>query len=160
MQDRIPRVLSLLAASLTVFAALAHAQLAIPRTGTTKPVVHADVPAEFKAAIGQLSGAKSSLEKAGDKWGGYRVKAIRSIDQILKEVGDPQVKSHSEMKSGNTDEPAALQSGISQLNAAKSDFQNSGNQWGGRRAKAISLIDQALKDLQLGIEYAKSHKTY
>jgi hypothetical protein len=64
------------------------------------------------------------------------------------------------MKSGPKDVPADLQSGIAGLNSTKSDFERAGNQWGGRKAKAISLINEALRELQTGIEFAKSHGTY
>jgi len=152
----------LLAVSLGICTTFSEAQMATPRLGTgTKPaVVQKDVPAEFQAAIAQMISAKGDLEKAGDKWGGHRVKAIGIIDQALRAVGQPPVASRNEMKSGNTDEPALMNSGISKLNTAKSEFEKSGNQWGGRRAKAVSLIDEALKELQVGIEYAKSHHTY
>jgi hypothetical protein len=161
MQLRFLKAILVLAVVLSVFVAISPAQITIPRNGMTpKSAVQQDVPGEFKAAISQMLGAKSSLEKAGDRWGGHRVKAIHSIDEALREIGQPQSGGRTEMKSGSTDEPAALESGITQLNAAKSDFERSGNQWGGRRAKAITLIDQALRDLQQGIEYAKAHKTY
>jgi hypothetical protein len=154
-----------LAAGLGVFGAVSQAQTAViprqtatPRQAQTATVQN--VPAEYKSGISSLLSAKSALEKAGDKWGGHRVKAIHQIDEALRALGQTPAVSPSEMKSGNTDEPAELQSGISQLNTAKSDFERAGSQWGGRKAKAISYVDEALKELQVGIEYAKEHKTY
>src|SRR5579872_2744945 len=147
-----------LASGLSVFSVVSPAQIANPRTATApKPgqTVQKDVPAEFKSGIAQLTSAKAILEKAGDKWGGHRAKAIHLIDEALGALGQPQAKSTGEMKSGPKDQPSDLQSGIADLNSAKSDFEHAGNQWGGRRAKAISLIDQALSELQAGIEFAK-----
>jgi hypothetical protein len=166
VQGRVRRMVVVLAAGLGVFGVVSQAQTAaIPRQAAaprqTQPTtVQKDVPAEYKSGISSLLGAKSALEKAGDKWGGHRVKAIHEIDEALRALGQTPVVSSTEMKSGNTDEPAELQSGISQLNTAKSDFERAGNQWGGRKAKAISYVDEALKQLQVGIEYAKAHKTY
>jgi hypothetical protein len=154
--------LVVLVMGLSVFGAFSQAQIASPspRAATAPRQVQKDVPAEFKSGIAQLISAKSVLEKAGDKWGGHRVKAIHLIDEALRTAGHPQARSAGEMKSGPKDEPAELQSGIADLNSAKSDFERAGNQWGGRKAKAISLIDEALRELQTGIEYAKSHGTY
>jgi hypothetical protein len=157
-----------LLSSLVAFGASSQAQTANPRmtatpkqaTTTKAAAVQADVPAEFRAGIASMIGAKSALEKAGDKWGGHRVQAIHFIDEALKTVGQPQTANPTEMQSGPKDEPAAMESGISQLNNAQSEFEKSGNQWGGRRANALSLIGSAQKELQVGIEYAKSHGTY
>ena len=156
-----------LASGLSVFGAVSQAQMTNPRAATSpkqaqnvQKTVQKDVPAEFKSGIAQLISAKGILEKAGDKWGGHRVKAIHLIDEALAAVGQPQARSAGEMKSGPKDVPADLQSGIADLNSAKSDFERAGNQWGGRKARAISLINEALRELQTGIEYAKSHGTY
>jgi hypothetical protein len=156
------RAFLLLAACLTASTAFSQTQIPNLRPGQTprSAMVQKDVPAEFQSAIAALASAKGDLERAGDKWGGHRVKAIHEIDQMLREVGHPQASTSTEMRSGSVDEPAVLQSGIAKLNAAKSDFERSGNQWGGRRVKAIAGINAALQELQTGIEYAKAHKTY
>jgi len=72
--------------------------------------------------------------------GGHRVKAIALIDQVLRVVRQPPAASKTEMNSGSKDEPAEMQSGMRALQNAESDFERSGNAWGGRRAKAMSLI--------------------
>jgi hypothetical protein len=64
------------------------------------------------------------------------------------------------MQSGNVDEPDMMNSGISSLQEARVDFENAGNDWGGRKEKGVALIDQALKDLQAGIDWSKEHNTY
>jgi hypothetical protein len=53
-----------------------------------------------------------------------------------------------------------MNSGISSLETAKVDFAKAGNNWGGRKARAVALIDQAFQDLQTGINWAKEHHTY
>ena len=119
-----------------------------------------NVPAEYRQGIAQLRVAKGYLEKAGDKWGGYRVKGIASIDQAFTALGVSPESTPQEMQSGNVDEPRMMNSGISSLKAARADFEKTHNDWGGRKEKTVALIDQALKDLQAGIDWAKAHKTY
>jgi hypothetical protein len=151
-----------LAASLGVLAALSQAQTPSAKQPATKATTTAqqNVPAEYQAGIAQLRTAKGYLEKAGDKWGGYRIKGIESIDQAFKTLGVSPESTRNEMQSGNVDEPTMMNSGISSLQAAKADFAKAGNDWGGRKEKAVALIDQALKDLQTGIKTAKEQKAY
>jgi hypothetical protein len=151
-----------LVASLGIFVALSQAQTATAKQTATKAPTTSqqNVPAEYQTGITQLRVAKGYLEKAGDKWGGYRVKGIASIDQAFKAFGVSPESTPQEMQSGNVDEPGILNSGISALQAARADFAKAGNDWGGRKEKGVALIDQALKDLQTGITWAKEHKMY
>jgi hypothetical protein len=162
-------VILVVAASLGVLSVFSRAQTSNPKQPATKapqPATKApnttqqNVPAEYQAGIAKLRIAKGYLEKAGDKWGGYRVKAIASIDQAFTALGVSPESTPNEMQSGNVDEPAMMNSGISNLQAAKADFAKAGNNWGGRKEKGVALIDQALKDLQTGIDWAKKNKTY
>jgi hypothetical protein len=123
-------------------------------------VVQQNVPAESQAGIAQLRAAKGYLEKAGDKWGGYRGKGITSIDEVLKVLGVNPESTPQEMESGSVDEPGMMNKGIACLQAAKTDFAKAGNEWGGRKAQGVALIDQALQDLQAGINWAKENKMY
>jgi hypothetical protein len=137
--------------------ALASAQLANPRQiGTPIANAQANVPGPYRAGIAALLNAKSNLEKAGDKWGGHRIKAIHLIDTAMQATGHPQAESRAEMNSGSVDEPTAMQNGIASLQQARGSFA----QAGGRAGNIIGLINQALSELQIGIEYAKSHNTY
>jgi hypothetical protein len=150
-----------LVASLGILMASSQAQTATAKQPVTKAptTTQQNVPAEYQAGIAQLRVAKGYLEKAGDKWGGYRVKGVASIDQAFKAFGVSPESTPHEMQSGN-DEPAMMNSGISALQTARADFAKAGNDWGGRKEKGVALIDQALKDLQTGITWAKEHKTY
>lgn len=123
-----------------------------------RPGQAADGPAppQIQAGIAALVSAKASLEKAGDKWGGHRVKAIALIDKALKACGQSQVHAKGEMNSGPTDDMASLQAGNSQLVNAQNDFTNSTDTWGGRKDKALPLISQALQELQAAISTEKS----
>jgi hypothetical protein len=148
---------------LGIFTVSSQAQTSNPKQPAAKTSTAAhqqNVPAEYQAGIAQLRVAKGYLEKAGDKWGGYRVKGIASIDQALSALGVSPESTPQEMVSGNVDEPGMMNSGIARLQAAKADFAKAGNNWGGRKEKAVALIDQALRDLQTGVNWAKEHKTY
>ena len=146
----------------SVFTMFSQGQTSKPKQPATKTTTASqqNVPAEYQEGIAQLRIAKGYLEKAGDKWGGYRVKGIASIDQALKALGVSPESTPQEMESGNVDEPGMMNSGVASLQTAKADFAKAGNNWGGRKARAIALIDQALQDLQTGISWAKEHKTY
>lgn len=155
------KVILALVASLGVFTGLSPAQTPRPKQPAKRSATTAQsVPAEYQAGIGQLRIAKGYLEKAGDKWGGYRVRGIAAIDQAFKAFGVSPESTPTEMQSGNVDEPGMMDSGISGLQTAKADFEDAGDDWGGRKEKALSLVDQALNDLQTGINWAKDHKTY
>jgi hypothetical protein len=155
-------VILALVATLGVFTTRSQAQTSKPSQAATRSAAAApqNVPAEYQDGIAQLRIAKGYLEKAGDKWGGYRVKGIASIDQAFKALGVSPESTPQEMESGNVDEPTMMNNGIASLQTAKSDFARVGNNWGGRKAKAVALIDQALQDLQTGIGWAEEHKTY
>jgi hypothetical protein len=153
-------ILALLA-NAGIFMALSQAQMPNPKQPATKAInAQQNVPAEYQAGIAQLRIAKGYLEKAGDKWGGYRVKGIASIDQAFKALGVSPESTPQEMQSGNVDKPSMMNSGISSLQAARADFAKAGDNWGGRKEKGVALIDRALNDLQTGISWAKEHKTY
>lgn len=114
------------------------------------------IPAEFQPGVAAMVNAKSSLEKAGDKWGGHRVKAIHLIDQALLACGQRHPAAPGEMKSGPTDLTQPLEAGMTQLTNAKNLFSQATDPWGGRRDKAISFMNQALQELQTAIAFEKN----
>jgi hypothetical protein len=116
------------------------------------------VPPLIKTGIAALVSAKASLEKAGDKWGGHRVKAITLIDQALKACGQTQTHTKGEMTSGSTDDTTSMQAATTELTTAQKDFTNSKSTWGGRRDQALPLINQALQELQLAATAASGPK--
>lgn len=149
-----------LATSLCAFAGSAAAQTSTAKRPASKAGAQQNVPEEYQAGIKQLRVAKGYLEKAGDKWGGYRVKGIASVDQAFKALGVSAESTPDEMQSGNVDEPGMMNNAIACLEKAKADFGNAGNGWGGRKATAVRRIDHALGDLQTGIDWAKGHNMY
>jgi hypothetical protein len=116
------------------------------------------VPPELAPGVASLVSAKASLEKAGDKWGGHRVKAIALIDKALKACGKTGTHTAGEMKSSTTDDAAALQTGTTELTNAQTVFKNAKNKWGGRTAQVATLIDQALTELQAAGNATKKRK--
>ncbi|HEY1659342.1 MAG TPA: hypothetical protein VGG14_13400 [Candidatus Sulfotelmatobacter sp.] len=156
-------VILALATTLGVFTTHSQGQTSKPNQATTRSAAAAaqqNVPAEYEDGIAQLRVAKGYLEKAGNKWGGYRIKGIGSIDRAFKALGVSPESTPQEMESGNVDEPTMMNSGIASLQEAKADFAKAGNNWGGRKARAVALIDQALQDLQTAISWAQEHQTY
>lgn len=181
MTQRISRILILLAASgLAVSGARLRAQAnatpstppnSTPPASNTKPNAKLQprpkqpaaapagaVPPMLQAGITAMLSAKTTLEAAGDKWGGHRIKAIKLIDQALNACGQTQTPGKGEMKSGPTDDTAAMQTATADLTKAQKDFQNAKNTWGGRRDQALPFITQALQELQLAATAQKGPK--
>ncbi|HEX8814140.1 MAG TPA: hypothetical protein VF753_01445 [Terriglobales bacterium] len=157
--QRLGTLVIALAASFVISIGTSQAQ-AKPATKAVQPNM-ANVPAEYKGGINELRVAKYYLEKAGDKWGGYRVKGIAQIDNALRALlGTALASQPDEMASGNTDEPTMMNQGIQHVESARGDLAKAGDNWGGRREKALAFIDQAITDLQTGVSYAKQNKTY
>jgi hypothetical protein len=152
----LPTLILALAASLVVSQTLSQAQT------SKQPATKAEtsVPAEYQGGIAELRVAKGYLEKAGDKWCGHRANGISFIDQTFKALGVSTESTPHEMQTGNIDEPGMMNGGMSSLRTAKADIEKVGNDWGGRKERAVKLIDQALKELQEGVDCAKKNKTY
>jgi len=147
-----------LVVSLSAFTARSQAQMAPPKPHAKPP--QQDVPAEYRAGIAELRVAKGYLQKAGDRWGGYRAKAIGTIDRAFKALGVSPESTPHEMESAHADEPGMMNEGISHLQAAREAFAQAGDEWGGRKAKGVALIDEALEHCQTAITWAKEHKSY
>jgi len=149
-----------LGAILCVLTASTNAQTAPTRQPGARTPAQQNVPAEYQEGIAQMRVAKGYLEKAGDKWGGYRVKGIAAIDRAFKVLGVSPESTPQEMESGNVDEPGMMNNGIASLQAALDEFAKAGSNWGGRKERGVALINQALQDLQTGIDWARQHNTY
>lgn len=115
------------------------------------------VPAEFQSGVAAMTAAKTALEGAGTEWGGHRIKAIRLINQALNACGQRDAAT-GQAQAKSPDQPAALQTGITQLTNAQNVFSQSTNAWGGRRDKAVNFINQALTELQAAQASEKTPK--
>jgi len=58
------------------------------------------------------------------------------------------------------DVPAELTSAVQKLQSARNDLEHGGGDWGGHKSNAIARVDEALKELQLAVEWAKARKVY
>jgi len=116
------------------------------------------VPAEFQAGITAMQSAGGYLQNAGNKWGGHKVKAVNLINQALVACGQPR-NSPAGANSGATDESSAVQSALTQMTSARDVFAGATDAWDGRRDQALALINQAISEIQAGIDFAKSHSS-
>jgi hypothetical protein len=118
------------------------------------------IPPAINAGIEAMVSSKASLENAGNKWGGHKDKAIKLIDQALEACGQTPTPDNGGGKPSPADETPAMQAGLTQLTAAQKHFMSAKNAWGGRRDQALAVINQALTEVQAGIDFAKNHNTY
>ena len=119
----------------------------------------APVSSDFSAGLANLLSAKSALAQSGNRWGGHKQTAVRMIDRAIAACGQNQVASPAEQQSPPANEQSAMQDGITQLNSAKSVFETA-NDSSACSTTAIPLINQALQELQAGVDFAKSHNNY
>jgi len=117
------------------------------------------VPPEFQPAITALHSAQSSLLTAGLKWGGHKQKASNFINQALKACGQPIIPL-KEADAPAAEQSADMQAGSTQLTNAISVFTGATDTWGGCRDQAVSLMNQALTEIQAGIDFAKNAGTF
>lgn len=69
-----------------------------------------------------------------------------------------QADATAQMQSVQTkDVPKEIYDASHQLQVAKADLEQAGGEWGGHKANAMNHVNQALRELQLAMEYAKSH---
>jgi hypothetical protein len=164
IQKNFRAVVVVMASILCASGVLPHAQNGTPSASQQPNPNHpakapaGTVPPELQPGIASLVSAKASLEQAGSKWGGHRVKAIGLIDKALKACGQTQTHTAGEMKSGSTDDAAAMQAGTTELTNAQTVFKNSKNKWGGKTAQVLTLINESLQELQLATNAANKPK--
>jgi len=113
------------------------------------------VPPEFQPAVTALHSAQSSLLTAGPKWGGHKQKASNFINQALKACGQPIIPL-KEADAPAAEQSAAMQAGSTQLTNAISVFTGATDTWGGCRDQAVNSMNQALSEIQAGIQFAKN----
>jgi len=117
------------------------------------------VPAEFQAGLADLQNAQNSLLTAGLKWGGHKAKASGFINQALTACEQPTIPLR-EAAVAATEQSAAMQNSFTQLTNAINVFKSSTDTWEGRRDQAVTLMQQALSEIQAGIDFAKNHNNF
>ena len=95
---------------------------------------------------------------------GLSVQAALSQSQSVtqKQASGAQVASQADAPAQlqnvqTKDVPKEIYDASHQLQVAKADLEQAGGEWGGHKASALNHVNQALRELQLAIEYAKSH---
>lgn len=125
-------------------------------------------------ALSSLREAQKSLEKATADKGGYRIKALDLVKQASKETQlgiefdqtNPNNRGRSENVSQrrtgaapqNSEYQPNMQHALSSLMDAQRFLQGATSDKGGHRTKALELVNQAMKESKLGIEYDLAHK--
>jgi hypothetical protein len=103
------------------------------------------------AARADLQTAKSELQAALRNKGGHRANAAGLTNRAIGEVNAGIAYARRHNHASSPDQPhmraalAALNSALNNLNRAEADK-------GGHRANAMSLVNQAISEVKLGIE--------
>jgi hypothetical protein len=58
------------------------------------------------------------------------------------------------------DAPGEIRHAIDNLNEANAHLKGAGGEWGGHKAKAMNFIGEALRELNLGVDWAHAHGQY
>jgi hypothetical protein len=129
------------------------------------PLVHAgpltpDQP-RMQEAKANLEAARSELQNAEHNKGGHRAKALGYVDAAIVEVERgiqfDRRNNHAPAGAGvftgvagSPDQPHML-AALNELNKAKRNLQEGTSDKGGHRAKAIGLVNKALREVADGI---------
>ena len=102
------------------------------------------------AARANLQTAKSELQAALRDKAGHRAKAQGLVNQAIGEVnaGIAYARRHNH---ASPDQPH-MQAALDALNSALNNLNQAEADKGGHRAKAIDLVNQAINEVNLGIQ--------
>jgi hypothetical protein len=120
------------------------------------------------AALQDLQQAQQALQAARANKGGHREKALQLTQEAISDVqqGMQNAAQHGDKAMGAVPPRAAVQPTGNQpeMNAAKQylqravqNLQAANSDKGGFRVKAITSAQQALREVQAGIQYANAH---
>jgi hypothetical protein len=123
---------------------------------------------DMQAALRDLREAQQKLQSAADNKGGHRVKALQLTQQAIAEVqaGVQYAAQHGDKNVGNVPAEAAIQptgnqpvmnAAVQYLQRAVKYLQSGANDKGGHRLKAVTAAQQAIREVQAGIQYADAH---
>jgi len=110
----------------------------------------------MKAARGDLNKAKSSLRKATPDKAGHRVKAMNLVDQAIAQVNAgikyDRKTSRAEFSRVESSDQPNMQAALTHLRNARSNLEKATADKGGHRVKALELVNQAIDEVQKGID--------
>ncbi len=118
---------------------------------------NADYQPNMQRALSSLVNAQKSLERATPDKGGHRTKAIDLVKRAIKEtqLGIQYDRTH---KNDNQNvNQSNMRQAISSLQEAQKYLERATRDKGGHRVKALELIQQAIRETQLGIEFDRTH---
>jgi hypothetical protein len=112
----------------------------------------------MQAARADLNTAKRELQRATANKGGHRAKAIGLVNQAIAEVNAgieyDRRHNHATTRVGRADQPH-MTAALAALESAKNNLERATGGKGGHRAKAISLVKDAIDEVKKGIEAAR-----
>ena len=144
-------VVGIFLAGLTTYAALGQA-----KSGPKHPNLH--------HALNELREANQELKGAAHDFGGHRVKATKDIHQAidaiedaLRAAGDPyKGKIHRDANDYKKyKHHPHIHHALHDLHEAERELQNANHNFGGKREKALSEVNQAIHQLNLVLKHAK-----
>ena len=119
----------------------------------------------MEAARGNLLNARGELQRATADKGGHRVNAIGLVNSAIAEVnaGIAFDRRHNHASSltpetlfaGAPDQPH-MQAALTALENAKNDLNRATEDKGGHRAKALSLVNDAISEVRKGIDAGRN----
>lgn len=118
---------------------------------------NAEYQPNMQRALASLVNAQKSLEIATPDKGGHRTKAIDLVKRAIKEtqLGIEYDRTH---KNDNQNvNQSNMRQAISSLQEAQKYLERATRDQGGHRVKALELIQQAIRETQLGIEFDRTH---
>jgi len=71
-----------------------------------------------------------------------------------------QASGPVEMQRVAGDAPGEIRHALDKLQEAQDHLARAGGEWGGHRANAVRLINQAVSELNAGVAWAHQHGTY
>jgi hypothetical protein len=130
--------------------------LVLAGLASAKPV---DQP-RMEAARANLQSARSELQLATDNKGGHKKKAINLINQAIaavnKGIAFDRRNNHASAtaKSPASFDQPHMTRALDHLKDAKSNLERATTDKGGFRARAITLVNQSMDQIRLGIAAA------
>ena len=113
----------------------------------------------MQSARADLMTAKRELQRATANKGGHRGKAISLISQAITQVNaginyDRRHNHASTFKTVTPDQPH-MTAALAALESAKNNLERATGDKGGHRARAISLVNDAISEVKKGIDAAR-----
>jgi hypothetical protein len=123
---------------------------------------------EMQAALRDLQHAQQKLQSGADNKGGHRAKALQLTQQAIVDVqqGIQYATQHGDKNVGAvppetpvqpTGNQPAMNAALQYLQHASQYLNSGGSDKGGHRVKAVAHVQEAMQEVQAGIQYADAH---